>query len=102
MSVPLLLYSFMLSHTFYLLILEEFVVGFTVEFTVVSEVEVTAVKVDDGEIICVRFAACDAEGNTTVVDDAALGDPTVIVALGDTMTEIWPKASVIERTILQH
>ncbi len=55
----------------------------------------SAVKVDDGKIICKGFAVCDAESNIADVDNTASGDPTYIVALGDTLVEIWPKAYVI-------
>lgn len=104
----------MLTHNFYLLFSEEFVVGFNVDFILVLEVEVSAVK-----IICGGFAVCDAEGNIADVYDAALGDPAVIVALndtnlafgvlesrtftvalGDAAAEIWSKAYVVEKTTL--
>ncbi len=48
----------------YLLPIEEFVAGFIVEFTLVSEVVLSEVKVDDGEIICSGFDVCDAEDDT--------------------------------------
>ena len=49
----------------------------------VSEVKVSAVEVDDVEIIFGESAVRDAEDNAIAINDAASGDPTILVALGD-------------------
>lgn len=54
----------------------------------VSEVDMSKIEVDDGNIASGWLVVCDAEGNATDIDNVGLGDLTNDVTLSDSTVAV--------------